>query len=61
MSLFGKKETITLYSEQQKDDYIEKLDQAHIIYDLREKKDGSFENRITYVIRVKADDLKKVI
>ena len=60
MSLFGKKEIITLYSEQQKDEYIEKLDHAHIVYDLREKKEDSFENRITYVIRVKADDLKKV-
>ena len=61
MSLFGKRETITLYSEQQKDEYIEKLDRAHIVYDLREKTEGSFDNRIFYVIRVKADDLKKVI
>lgn len=61
MSLFEKKETVTLYSEQQKDDYIEKLDQAHIVYDLRVKKDNSFDNRTTYVFRVKADDLKKVI
>ncbi|MCR5591012.1 MAG: hypothetical protein K6F73_05710 [Lachnospiraceae bacterium] len=61
MSLFEKKETITLFSEQQKDDYIEKLDMAHVAYDLREKKVGSFDNQITYIIKVKSADLKKVI
>ena len=61
MSLFGKKETITLFSEGQKDDYIEKLDKAHIVYDIREKKVDYFDDRITYIIRAKAEDLKKVI
>ena len=61
MSLFGRKETITLFSEGQKDDYIEKLDKAHIVYDIREKKVDYFDDRITYIIRAKAEDLKKVI
>jgi len=61
MSLFEKKETITLYSEQQKDDYIEKLDQAHIAYDFRVKKEDAFDGRIVYVIKVKSNDLKKII
>ena len=61
MSLFEKKKTIVLFSEAQKDEYIEKLDQAHVSYDVREKKDDSFDNKITYIIKLKASDLKKVI
>ena len=36
MSLFGKKETVVLKSEQQKDAYIERLEKAHVEYDVFE-------------------------
>ena len=36
MTLFTKKEKIFLNSEQQRDDFIEKLDKAHVDYNVRE-------------------------
>lgn len=61
MKLFSKKEKIILRSEQQKDDFIEKLENAHIKYDIRESADSASNNHPTYIVRVEASDMKKVI
>ena len=61
MSLFTKKETITLFSEQQKDSFIEKLENAHIDYKLKESNDSAFSSEIHYIVKVNAADLKKVV
>jgi len=60
MSLFTRKETIVLKSEQQKDAYIERLEKAHVEYDVFEDRDNIYTRDVSYIIRVKASDLKKV-
>ena len=60
MSLFSRKETIVLKSEQQKDAYIERLERAHVDYDVIEDRDTIYSRDMSYIIRVKASDLKKV-
>ena len=60
MSLFTRKETIILKTEQQKDAYIERLENAHVDYDVFEERDSVYTRDVTYIIRVKAADLKKV-
>lgn len=61
MKLFSKKEKIVLRSEQQKDDLIEKLENAHIEYNLKEDKDSVFSDHPTYIILVEAKDMSKVV
>ncbi len=61
MSLFSKKEKIIVYSEAQKDDYIEKLERANVDYDIREDRSSIFNDKTTYIFRVKAGEFKKVI
>ncbi len=62
MRLFAKKEKIILTSEEQKEEYIEKLEKAHVAYDIRRDKDTVFDNnRPVYIFRVYTDDLKKVV
>ncbi len=61
MSIFSKKEKIVLFSEQQKDQMIEKLEKAHIEYDVRENKESVFSNKVSYILRVNQADLKKVV
>ncbi|MCR5733497.1 MAG: hypothetical protein K6G22_02720 [Lachnospiraceae bacterium] len=61
MKLFSKKEKIVLRSEHQKDNFIEKLENAHIDYDIREDKDSVYSNHTTYIIRIEAADMKKVV
>ena len=60
MSLFNKKETIVLKSEQQKDTYIERLEKAHVEYDVFEDRDTIYSRDVSYIIRVKASDLTKL-
>ena len=60
MSLFNRKETIVLKSEQQKDAYIERLEKADVDYDVFEDRDTIFGRDVSYIVRVKASDLKKV-
>ena len=60
MSLFSKKEKIVMMSEQQKDAYIEKLENAGVAYDVREDREDIYGRNVTYIIRVKSSDLKKV-
>ncbi len=60
MNMFTKKKAIILNSEQQKDAFIEKLENAHIEYDIRENKDAYSDNHIEYIVRVPAEDFKKV-
>lgn len=60
MSLFNRKETIFLKSEQQKDAYIERLENAHVDYDVFEDREMIYSRDVTFIIRVKSSDLKKV-
>ena len=60
MSLFTKKEMIILKTEQQKDAYIDRLEKAHVDYDIREEHDDIYSRDVTYIIRVRTEDLKKV-
>lgn len=61
MSIFAKKEKIVLFSEAQKDEMIEKLESAHIEYDIREKTDSVFSSHPSYIVSVHAGDMKKVV
>ncbi len=61
MSIFTKKEKIVLFSEAQKDQLIEKLESAHIEYDVRESQDSVFSTHTSYIVSVPAGDLKKVV
>ena len=61
MNIFTKKEKIVLRSEQQKDDFIERLEKAHVDYDIHEDKENSFGNDIAYIVRIPAADMKKVV
>ena len=56
MKLFRKKTNVFLRSEQQKEEFVEKLENAHIRYALRVDED----NAPGYVIRMFADDLKRL-
>ena len=58
--MFNKKETIVLKSEQQKDAYIERLEKAHVEYDVFEDRDTIYSRDVSYIIHIKASDLKKV-
>ena len=60
MSLFTRKETIVLKTEKQRDAFIERLDKAHVDYDVAEQRDDIYSRDTLYIIRVKAADLKKV-
>lgn len=61
MTLLGKKEKIVINSEQQKDNFIERLDKAHVEYDIKEEQPSMFSNRVSYIFRVSTKDLKKVV
>lgn len=60
MSLFSRKATIVLKTMQQRDAFIERLEKAHVSYDVKEDKASIYSPNMTFCIRVKADDLKKV-
>ncbi len=62
MSLFRKagKEMIVLKTEQQRDAFIERLENAHVEYDVSEERDTIYSRDTSYIIRVRAEDLKKV-
>ena len=61
MKLFSRKEQIILNSEQQKDTMVEKLEKAQVKYILREKEADGYSGRPTFIIRLDADDIKKVV
>ena len=60
MSLFNKKETIVLKTEQQKDAYIERLDKARVTYNVSVRRDDIYSRNVFYIIELNAADLKKV-
>ena len=60
MSIFNKTKTIVLKTEQQRDAFIERLEKAHVEYDIVEDRDSIYSRDLTYYIRVKAADMKKV-
>ena len=60
MHLFTRKETVVLKTEQQRDAFIEKLEKAHVDYDVSEDRVSVFSDKTNFYFRLKADDLKKV-
>ena len=60
ISLFNKKETVVLKSEQQKDAYIDRLEKNHVEYDAFEDRETIYSRDVSYIIRIKVSDLKKV-
>ena len=60
MSLFTKKETVILKTEQQKDSYIEKLNAAHVDYEVYEDRETIYSRDVTYIVKFRTADLKKV-
>ena len=60
MHLYNKKETIVLKTMQQRDAFIERLEKAHVAYDVKEDRDSIYSQDLTFYIRVKAEDLRKV-
>ena len=61
MSLFRKKEKIVLTSEHQKDAFIDKMERAHIKYDIKEDKSSFSNGHASFIARVNAEDLRKVV
>lgn len=45
---------------QQRDAFIERLEKAHVAYDVKEDRDSIYSQDLTFYIRVKAEDLRKV-
>ena len=60
MRLFAKKEDL-IVNEFQKDELIEKLEDANIKYALKKEKNLEYKNEIIYRVRVYSEDLKKVV
>ncbi len=60
MKLFTKKETIIKKTEQQRDAFIEKLENAHVVYEIIENKDDYYTRDLGYMFCIDAKDLKKV-
>ncbi len=48
MTLFTKKEKIILNSELQRDNMIERLDRAHVAYEVKEDKKSGFSVQLYY-------------
>jgi hypothetical protein len=59
--LFSKKKKIMLFTEQQKDEFIEKLEKANVDFDIKEDKDDVPSHKSAYIISVREKDLKKVV
>ena len=60
MSLFSRKKTIVLKSERHKDAFIERLENAHVKFNIFEDRETIYSKDVSYIIRVKVSDLKKV-
>ena len=58
--LFAKKEKVRLFTESQKDEFVEKLEKAQVKYTLRIEQDDLPGSPITYLVLLKAADLQKV-
>ena len=58
--LFAKKEKVRLFTESQKEEFVEKLERAHVKYTLRIEKDDLPGSPISYLILLKSADLQKV-
>jgi hypothetical protein len=53
--------TSEIKTQPKRDDFIEKLDKAHVDYDVREDKASVFGGKVAYVFSIKSADLKKVV
>ncbi len=62
MSLFRKNnmEMIVLKTLQQRDAYIDRLENAHVAYEVCEEREDVYSRDTSYIIRVRSEDLKKV-
>ena len=61
MMLFSKKRRIMLYTEQQRDEFIEKLEKANVEFDIREDKDDVPSHKTAFIISIREKDYKKVV
>lgn len=60
MNLFQKTNKIIIYSETQKDQIVEKLENAHVSYSLKMKEDTLTSGKPYYELKVAAKDYAKV-
>ena len=60
MKLFHKTTQVVLRSEEQRDEYIEKLQKAHVDYRVFESQNTIYTRDRRYIVRINAEDLKKV-
>ena len=60
MKLHNKKGVIILKSIEHRDAYLDMLDRAHVEYDVDEFYDNLVSQDVSYIIRVRNADLKKV-
>ncbi len=60
MKLRSRKDVVILKTIEHRDAYIDRLDMAHVEYDVDEHWDNLLSQDISYIIRIKKADLKKV-
>lgn len=60
MNLFHKTTQVVLRSEEQRDEYIEKLQKAHVDYRVFEDQETVYSRDKRFIFRINAADLKKV-
>lgn len=60
MTLFHRTEDIYIYSEDQKDQMMERLERSGVSYQIFQRRQQLFTDQTSYIIRIDADDMKKV-
>lgn len=60
MNLFQKTNKMIIYSETQKDELVEKLEQAHVTYSIKIKEDTLTSSKPYYELRIASKDFAKV-
>ena len=60
MKLFHKTTQVVLRSEEQRDEYIEKLQKAHVDYRVFEGQNTVHTRDKRFIVHINAEDLKKV-
>ena len=60
MNLFHKTTQVVLRSEEQRDEYIERLQKAHVEYRVFEDQENVYSKNKRFIFRINAADLKKV-
>ena len=60
MNLFHKTTQVVLRSEEQRDEYIERLQKAHVEYRVFEDQENVYSKDKRFIFRINAADLRKV-